>query len=296
MKNQRIIFLFAFLLASFGAFCEISFVRATVLIFQDSDSTSYDMSILYYAIMAPLVYIFYWFFGYISSVYNSYSMLPDVLKKEISHVNDSDNKEHIYKTLSDDHLMVVENVYFTTYLMFYRIIVLIALFFNLIITFFANSLLNVILILLVASLILSLFKKLMSYIAAKFSKAQNKRHEIIAIIIKLIGNNKSYDESLFIFLIKIFPYKVVITSMGSLMKPLIDFLTIAFVIFIALGFFGDTNSSNSFIAGIGATGWRALGPAINVVLAFGHISYGFSSLNKSWKEVIKRNLGLYFFK
>ena len=285
MKTKLFILIPVILIIAFGIYCEIAFVNTVVILFGEVEQIP-NLNTLIFAALAPLVYIFYYIFFYFVSVYLSKITLPDVIKNEVAATKNINN-ERFYKTLSDDALMVVEGLLFPIFLSFYRLFVILALSINFILIFFTNNLFLLLQLIIFISAIIFFLKKFMQSLANRFSILQNLRHEEIAVIHNSINDNNDLKKYNLQALVRIFPYKLIIASMGSLMKPVIDFLTIAFILSVVLGLFGDISSSFGLVAGLGATGWRLLGPAINILVAYGQINYAYSSLNISWKKAIK---------
>ena len=125
----------------------------------------------------------------------------------------------------------------------------------------------------------------MKRLAFKFSILQNRRHEAINQYVGLNRDEQTKTIGLIPAVSAIFPYKLIQVCMGTLMKPLIDLAMISFVVYLALSD-SPGSQTNAIIAGIGATGWRAIGPLINAFIASGQIRYGYSQLHPLWKKVL----------
>ena len=240
-----------------------------------------------FAMCAPLAYIAFYAFFYFASVRIARSKLNEVLSIRSGLEIEDISKGHLYKTISDDLVAVVESVIFPSYLLAYRVVIVLTLGANILWLLLSESPFLMIVIIALIAFVGIIFQKAMRLLASAFSNVQNARHEAITMFVGLSGDQQYKTKDLVASASAIFKYKFIQNSMGGLVKPLVVFAMIIAVVYLVIGQPSEV-LSGGVIAGIGATGWRMVGPTINLFIASGQIRYGYSQLNPLWKTTLGR--------
>lgn len=250
-----------------GAFFEISFVNVAVQLASNDSTSNIPLREYIFAMLAPVTYIVFYSFFYFTSVIFARSKLNDLLSLSLESEAEDISKGHLYKTISDDYIVLVESVLFPSYLFIYRIAIVITLTSNILWILLVDQPFLLVAVLIIITIIGIIFHKLMRLLAKRFSKIQNIRHNSMNLFVDLSSYREHNNKDLIASISRIFPYKFIQNSMGGLVKPLIDLLMIAVIVYLIIG--EPTNYvSAAVITGIGATGWRMIGPTINLFVAW----------------------------
>lgn len=270
-----------------GAFFEISFVKVVVQLASNSVDNIIPVREYIFAMCAPVAYIAFYTFFYFASVRIAKSKLNNLLSIRSESGTEEISKGHLYKTISDDLVVVVESFLFPSYLLAYRLVIVLTLAANILWMLLAERPFLLVPVVVLIALIGIIFQKAMQLLASAFSNVQNARHDAIAMFVGISGDAQYKIKGLVASVSAIFPYKFIQNSMGGLVKPLVDLAMIVVVVYLVIGEPTEV-LPGEIIAGIGATSWRMIGPTINLFIASGQIRYGYGQLHSLWKRVLVR--------
>ena len=110
-----------------GAFCEISFVKVAVQLASSDRVSSIHISEYIFAMCAPVLYMSFYVFFYLTSAKIATVKLAELLQLRSVAGSENDSKGALYKAISDDLVAVVEGFLFPTYLLLYRSVIVFTL-------------------------------------------------------------------------------------------------------------------------------------------------------------------------
>jgi hypothetical protein len=275
--------LFSIILILVGAYCEYQFVRVFSELAAGKSITD-SIFKLVAATCAPLTYLIYYFhafslsIGYSNKVLRRVSKSDDFFRKDYS----------VTKQLTEDYILSHEQLMFPLQLMIYRLSVLSVLFYQGLAILFVeigHYTFYIVIFLIIAVVVA---KVLIQKISIKFSELQTIRSKVVDEVV----SRKVSTESLELMVKRItdlnfgiYFRKLLSNFIGSLSKPIIDFIIMVGVLVFVITDFESAFSTESLVA-IALIGYRSIGPFLTILNGSNQVQFGWRSLSKTWKTAI----------